>query len=143
MRWIMYIWDLFLLMMEIGTFVDEDSLCRKAARDYQQSIRRVKETPSKKVYVEWAHLSNSSQIKNPDANVDKGFSNNEVITSKYTWWNFLFIFLYENLNPFNKFANFYFVCVAICEVTYIHLLLSYSVFLPFQSQMENLNRLLL
>ena len=26
------------------------------------------------------------------------------------------LFLYENLNPFNKFANFYFVCVAILEV---------------------------
>ena len=46
----------------------------------------------------------------------KLLSNDEVITSKYTWWNFIFIFLYENLNPLNKFANFYFVCVAICEV---------------------------
>ena len=47
--------------------------------------------------------------------MNQGFASNEVITSKYTWWNFLFIFLYENLNPLNKFANFYFVCVAICE----------------------------
>lgn len=61
--------------------------------------------------------------------MDQGFASNEVITSKYTWWNFLFIFLYENLNPLNKFANFYFVCVAICEVKnviYELLLLVYS-----------------
>ena len=55
-------------------------------------------------------------VNDAEANLDKGFASNKVITSKYTWWNFLFLFLYENLNPFNKFANFYFLCVAICEV---------------------------
>lgn len=46
------------------------------------------------------------------------FADNKIITSKYTWWNFLFIFLYENFNPLVKFANFYFLCVAILEVLY-------------------------
>ena len=44
------------------------------------------------------------------------FSDNKIITSKYTWWNFIFIFLFENFNPLVKFANFYFLCVAILEV---------------------------
>ena len=48
--------------------------------------------------------------------VKRGFATNEVVTSKYTFWSFLPLFLWENLNPWNKFANFYFVCVAICEV---------------------------
>lgn len=55
-------------------------------------------------------------INQADENVKQGFASNKVITSKYTWWNFIFLFLYENLNPFNKFANFYFLCVAVCEV---------------------------
>ena len=58
----------------------------------------------------------SSVINDAEANAGQNFATNKVITSKYTWWNFIFIFLYENLNPLNKFANFYFVCVAICEV---------------------------
>ena len=49
-------------------------------------------------------------------NVDSGFASNEIITSKYTFLNFIPLFLWENLNPWNKFANFYFVCVAILEV---------------------------
>lgn len=28
------------------------------------------------------------------------------------------MFLYENLNPVNKFANFYFLCVACMEVVF-------------------------
>lgn len=49
-------------------------------------------------------------------NVDSGFASNAIITSKYTFLNFIPLFLWENLNPWNKFANFYFVCVAILEV---------------------------
>ena len=57
-----------------------------------------------------------SVLNNEEANMDQGFAANEVVTSKYTFWSFLPLFLWENLNPWNKFANFYFVCVAICEV---------------------------
>lgn len=75
-------------------------------------------------------------INNAEANEAQHFASNQVITSKYTWWNFLFIFLYENLNPFNKFANFYFVCVAICEVRSFPVS-KRSAFLPFPSQMAS------
>ena len=51
-----------------------------------------------------------------DRNVDCDFASNTIITSKYTLLNFIPLFLWENLNPWNKFANFYFVCVAILEV---------------------------
>ena len=92
---------------------------RKAAKTYRQSIQRVKESPKKRVYHFILYFTDSLNriINDADANMDQGFSTNEVITSKYTWWNFLFIFLYENLNPLTKFANFYFLCVAICEVS--------------------------
>ena len=69
-----------------------------------------------------------SILNNADGNLDKGFASNTIITSKYSWWNFLILFLYENLNPFNKFANFYFVCVAVLEVI-THKLVTISVFL--------------
>lgn len=56
-------------------------------------------------------------INNPEANAAGNFANNEVVTSKYTALNFIPLFLYENLNPVNKFANFYFLCVACLEVS--------------------------
>jgi hypothetical protein len=43
---------------------------------------------------------------NPEANV--GFCDNTVITSKYTVWSFLPLFLFEQ---FSRFANFYFLVV--------------------------------
>lgn len=86
----------------------------------------------------------SRVVNDTKANEDQGFATNEVITSKYMWWNFLPIFLWENLNPFNKFANFYFVCVAICEVglnAIENLILSVFRKLPSPTESPNPSRL--
>lgn len=51
---------------------------------------------------------------NRDANAD--FPVNVIRTSRYTKWNFVPLFLLEQLNPRNKFANFYFFCVGILQM---------------------------
>lgn len=41
------------------------------------------------------------------------FSNNKVISAKYTLWNFIPRNLFEQ---FRRIANFYFLCIAIIQV---------------------------
>lgn len=55
-------------------------------------------------------------INDEQENAKSKFASNNVITSKYTLWNFLPKFLFENLNPRYKFANFYFVIAGILQV---------------------------
>lgn len=58
----------------------------------------------------------SLMINDPESNSDPIiFCPNTIITSKYTWYNFLPLFLLINLNPITKFANFYFVIVAVLQ----------------------------
>lgn len=44
------------------------------------------------------------------------FSPNVIKTARYNVLNFLPLFLMEQLNPRNKFANFYFACVAVLQM---------------------------
>lgn len=43
-----------------------------------------------------------------------GFVSNVVITSRYTWYNFIPVFLFQQ---FTRFANFYFLIVRACAAT--------------------------
>ena len=45
------------------------------------------------------------------------FPDNEIISSKYTIWNFLPKNLFEQ---FRRIANFYFLCVAIIQVSHLY-----------------------
>lgn len=68
-----------------------------------------------------------SVINDPDKNDPNLFASNKIVTAKYSWWSFLFIFLYENFNPLVKFANFYFLCIAVLEVFYHCFIFIFSV----------------
>ena len=92
---------------------------RKEAQNRHDNADRHSQVFAKHVYVVgWNCLYVYRVINNTEANATGNFSSNEVITSKYTPLNFIPLFLYENLNPMNKFANFYFLCVACLEVTH-------------------------
>lgn len=70
------------------------------------------------IHIIW-NTSSYRIINDTSKNDSSIFADNVITTSKYTWWSFLFIFFYENFNPLIKFANFYFLCVAVLEVSYI------------------------
>ena len=54
-------------------------------------------------------------LANDEAWLDLQTRHNMVVTSKYTAFNFLPKFLFEQLHPYNKFANFYFFVVCILQ----------------------------
>ena len=75
------------------------------ATDWYHNYTSHTQTSGKKVF-----------INDEQENAKSKFASNNVITSKYTLWNFLPKFLFENLNPRYKFANFYFVIAGILQV---------------------------
>lgn len=94
---------------------------RREALNRQVNASRHSQVFAKHVYVIFESGSDACRvINNPEANSAGNFATNELVTSKYTALNFIPLFLYENLNPVNKFANFYFLCVACMEVA-IHM----------------------
>jgi len=44
------------------------------------------------------------------------YINNGIKTSKYEPWNFVFLFLLEEFNPYTKVANLYFLCIACLQM---------------------------
>ena len=47
-------------------------------------------------------------------NSQQGFSNNKVCTTKYTWWTFIPLNLFQQ---FSKFANLYFLTLCVLQVS--------------------------
>lgn len=59
-------------------------------------------------------LSRTLCVLDRDANTQPR-GGNRVTTTRFTWWNFAFLFLYEQFDPRHKFANFYFLIICVLQ----------------------------
>eukprot|EP00750_Incisomonas_marina_P016693 INCI19286.1.p1 GENE.INCI19286.1~~INCI19286.1.p1 ORF type:complete len:1336 (+),score=247.06 INCI19286.1:171-4010(+) len=59
-------------------------------------------------------LSRTLRVLDRDANAQPR-GGNRVTSTRFTWWNFVFLFLYEQFDPRHKFANFYFLVICVLQ----------------------------